>query len=265
VPKPPLRLQTTTLWEYPSQHYEEGKHGSKDYRGATPSWVVWNLLQRYTRPKDLVVDPMAGSGTTLDVARELGRRALGYDVAPVRDDVFRADARKLPLEDEKAAFVFLDPPYGDNLRYSGRPDCIGELAAEGPDYFPAMDAVFAEVERILRPGRHLAVYCCDVWKRKAFVPIGARLSELLSRRFEPVDHVAVVRHNRTLKQGNYHKAAEETNFFLRGFNHLLIFRKPERAAETAGSKRKPTRRSRKDETARGPRTTGRRRPKRKGS
>jgi hypothetical protein len=35
--------------------------------------------------------------------------------------------------------------------------------------------------------------------------------------FEPVDVVAVVRHNKTLEMGNYRKAAEEGNFFLRGF------------------------------------------------
>ena len=38
---------------------------------------------------------------------------------------------------------------------------------------------------------------------------------------------AVVRHNKTLEMGNYRKAAEEGNFFLRGFNYLLIGKKEE--------------------------------------
>ena len=98
--RPVLRLMTTTLWEYPSQHYDSAsgatEQGSKDYQGATPSWVIWQVLERYTRKNDLVVDPMAGSGTTLDVARDLGRRALAYDLSPSRNDILRADARKLP-------------------------------------------------------------------------------------------------------------------------------------------------------------------------
>ena len=135
--KPPLSLQTTTLWEYPSQDYGANIHGDQHYVGATPAWIIWNLLQRYTGPGDLVVDPMAGSGTTIDVARELERRALGYDVNVTRSDVFHVDARKLPLEDGKADFVFIDPPYSTHVDYSDDPRCIGKLTAREADYFEA--------------------------------------------------------------------------------------------------------------------------------
>ena len=47
--KPPLRVQTTTLWEYPSQHYGTAEQGDKRYVGATPSYVIWNVLSRYTK------------------------------------------------------------------------------------------------------------------------------------------------------------------------------------------------------------------------
>ena len=65
--KPVLEIKPTTLWDYPSQHYGRGMQGRADYRGATPSYVIWNLLKRYTREGDVVVDPFCGSGTTLDV------------------------------------------------------------------------------------------------------------------------------------------------------------------------------------------------------
>ncbi|MDA0667249.1 MAG: DNA methyltransferase [Planctomycetota bacterium] len=227
MPSPKLSLQTTTLWEYPSQHYGDGEQGSKDYRGATPSYIIWNLLQRYTKKNDLVVDPFCGSGTTLDVAADMKRKALGYDLQPHHPRVIRADARDLPLENNKADFVFMDPPYGDNLTYSGLPECIGELPATDPRYLEAFEHVFNEAARILRPGRYLAVYVSDVWKSAAFVPIGSIFSEMLAQRFLPVDHIVVARGNKDLEKGNYHKAAEEENFFLRGFNHLLIFKNPE--------------------------------------
>ena len=236
-PRPPLKLSTTTLWHYPSQQYSAEPMGTPGYLGATPAYVIWNLLQRYTRENDLVVDPFCGGGTTIDVARSLERRALGYDLQPQRPDIFRADARKLPLEDQKVDFVFMDPPYSTHLEYSKEEECIGGLDAFEAGYFEAMDQVFAECDRVLRDRRYLAVYCSDTYKHKrGFVGIGARLAALLEKRFKAIDHVAVVRGNRNLEKPAFHKAAAEGNFFLRGFNHLLIFKKergPERAKDRA--------------------------------
>ncbi len=238
--RPPLRMMTTTLWEYPSQHYDASDgsrmQGNKDYVGATPSWVIWQLLQRYTRENDLVVDPMVGSGTTIDVCRDLKRKVLGYDLAPSREGIIRNDARKLPIEDGKADFVFIDPPYSTHVDYSDDPRCIGKLDSGGDDqgaaYFDAMTKVISECHRILRDRRYFALYVSDSFKKKKgmsavgqFMPIGFELFAIMRRHFVPVDIIAVVRHNQKLQRGNWHKAAEEGNFFLRGFNYLFIMKK----------------------------------------
>lgn len=216
----------TTLWDHPSQHYGGEMQGDKDYAGATPSYVILNLLERYTRKRDLVVDPMAGSGTLLDVARDLGRRALGYDLSPTRKDVFRADARKLPLEDKKADFVFIDPPYSDHIVYSDDKRCIGKLTAYEENYFKEMRRVIKECDRILKPGRCMALFVSDTYqKKKGFVPIGFRLFDLLCERFRPLDIVSVTRHNRKLKRSRWHSEAVKGNYYLRGFNYLFIMKK----------------------------------------
>ena len=237
--KPNLEIQTTTLWEYPSQHYGEGMQGDQAYVGATPSFVIWNLLQRYTKDGDLIVDPMCGSGTTLDVARDLKRRALGYDIAPHREDIFRADARKLPLESGKADFVFVDPPYSTHVEYSDDPNCIGKLDALYADYYAAMEGVIQEIYRVMKPGRYMGLYVSDSFKKKKpFMPIGFRIFAILEKYFEPVDIVAVVRHNRTMKRRHYHTEAVSGNYFLRGFNYLFIMCKA--VEEKAAVRHRPT-------------------------
>ncbi|MCK4871579.1 MAG: hypothetical protein KAS72_02530 [Phycisphaerales bacterium] len=224
--RPTLRLQSTTLWEYPSQDYGSTQHGTTGYEGATPAWVIWDLLTRYTRPDDLVVDPMAGGGTTLDVARELGRKALAYDINPVREDIFRADARALPLEDAKADFIFVDPPYSTHIEYSDDPNCIGKLDARSDAYFQAMTQVIAEIDRVLHDRRYMAMYVSDSFRKgKPFVPIGFELFAMLRERFDPIDIIAVVRGNRKLKKPHWHKEAVKGNYFLRGFNYLFIMKK----------------------------------------
>lgn len=227
-PKPELEIQSTTLWDYPSQHYGEEMQGDQEYVGATPSYVIWNLLQRYTKPGDLVVDPMCGSGTTLDVCKDTGRQGRGFDLAPFRDDIVRADSRHIPLKSATVDFAFIDPPYSTHVKYSGDPRCIGELDAAEPGYYESLDKVFAEMARILKPGGHAAVYVSDSWRKgKPFCPIGFELFARMREKLTPVDIVCVTRHNRKLKRGNWHKAAVEGNFFLRGFNYLMIFRKSE--------------------------------------
>lgn len=242
-PRPALTVFTTTLWEYPSQHYGASARtmqGDAKYVGATPSWVIWQLLQRYTRPGDLIVDPMCGSGTTIDVARDTGRRALGYDLQPTRPDIFKADARQLPLESGKADLVFMDPPYSTHVRYSDDPRCIGTLDAGAPSapeglnaYYAAMQRAITEAHRVLRPGGVLGLYVSDSFKKTAgggpgespagrFMPIGFELFAIMRRLLVPVDIVAVVRHNQKLDRTNWHTAASEGNFFLRGFNYLFI-------------------------------------------
>jgi len=244
--RPPLRVMTTTLWEYPSQHYNDslgrGMQGSKDYVGATPSWVIWQLLQRYTRKGDVVIDPMCGSGTTLDVCEDLGRRGVGFDLQPTREAITLADARELPARNASADFVFIDPPYSTHVDYSDDPRCIGKLDASEPAereeqmmgtaYYEAMEEVICEIDRVLKPGRHMGLYVSDSWKKKrgrkagTFMPIGFELFSIMRDYFEPVDIIAVVRHNEKLGRDNWAKAAEEQNFFLRGFNYLFIMKKP---------------------------------------
>ncbi len=222
------KLQTTTLWHHPTQQHGQGKiYGNPRYEGRTPSYIIWNLLERYTREGDLVVDPFCGGGTTIDVAEEMGRKVRGFDLSPSREDIERADARSLPLEKDSVDFMFMDPPYSTHIEYSQELDCIGKLDAFEDVYFDAMAVVFDEARRVLRDRRYLGVYVSDTFKKgRGFVPIGALFMDMLSRRgLRPVDHVAVVRGNQKLEQRNFHKAAAKDNFFLRGFNHLLIFKK----------------------------------------
>lgn len=220
-------MEITTLWDFPYQCYGDSKKGDNRFPGVTPASVIRNLIRRYTEPGDLVVDCMAGSGTTVDVAREENRRVVGYDIAAIRSDIIQSDARDIPLEDECVDLHFVDSPYSDNIHYSNHPDCIGKIPCENEQFFEELEKVSKEIHRTLKSGGILGWLIADQFRRRKFTPVGFRLFEILSRRFKPVDIVAVKIHNQRTNTELWQRRALKYNFFLRGFKYLLIMRKAE--------------------------------------
>ena len=78
--------------------------------------IVRNLLYAYTKPFDVVVDPFAGSGSTIDVCRERSRRYYVSDLTPIparaheirQHDVTRG--MPTPPRWQDVALVYLAPP-----------------------------------------------------------------------------------------------------------------------------------------------------------
>jgi DNA modification methylase len=220
-----LQIESTTLWDFPKQNYGDTPHGNNKYNGVTPALVIWNLLQRYTQEGDLVVDPMAGSGTTIDVAKELNRKVIGYDINVVRPDVIKNDARNIPLKNDSVDFVFIDSPYSDNLNYSDSPKCIGKISCEDTKFYDELEKVAKEIARILKPEKAMGWVIGDQWIKKKFTPTGFLLWQRLEKYFEPIDIVCLTRHNQTSNTGLWHNRARRFNFYLRGFKYLFIMKK----------------------------------------
>lgn len=218
-------LETTTLWDFPTQNYGDRPHGDNKFNGVTPAFIIWNLIHRYTKKGDLVVDPMCGSGTTIDVCKEEGRKVIGYDVAPRHRDIIKNDARKIPLENNSVDFVFIDSPYSDNIKYSNEARCIGRISCEKNEFFIALDTVAKEIHRILKPAKAMAWLIGDQCKKKTFVPAGFKLYEILAKYFKPIDLICISRHNQSSNTPIWHERARRFNFYLRGFKYLLIMRK----------------------------------------
>jgi DNA modification methylase len=222
------QMQSTTLWDFPRQSYGNTPKGNNKYAGVTPAELVWNMVWRYTEPGDLVVDPMCGSGTTLDVCREEGRKAICYDVSPpvYRKDIIKNDARKIPLPDNYADLVFIDSPYGDNIKYNEEPECIGSISSEKEEFYDELEKVIKESYRILKPGKVLGWLIGDQWVKKKFTPVGFLLYSRMSKYFDTVDIICITRRNQSSNTGIWANRARRFNFYLRGFKYLFIMRKP---------------------------------------
>ena len=64
-------------------HYTvKGNVGSRpDHPCPKPLPLMCELIEQFTDPGDTILDPFAGSGTTLVAARDLGRKAIGIEIS----------------------------------------------------------------------------------------------------------------------------------------------------------------------------------------
>ena len=127
---PPGSRQHFDVWNF------QTAAGESSYFGKMPPQVVENLLWLYTDPGRIVVDPFAGGGTTIDVAKAMGRRVWASDRKP--------STPMLPIHEHdittgwpdaaprKADFILLDPPYWKQAagRYSDDPDDLGNMTLD---------------------------------------------------------------------------------------------------------------------------------------
>jgi DNA modification methylase len=74
------------IWDYP-----QAKGGEL---AAFPEPLCRMMVEAFTEPGDLIVDPFAGTGMLLGVAASLGRRAVGYEInetlRPIIEDHIRS-------------------------------------------------------------------------------------------------------------------------------------------------------------------------------
>lgn len=71
------RAHSTDVWTFPIVPPGPGKHPCEK-----PLSMLTHMIEASSRPGDLILDPFAGSGSTLDAARQAGRRAIGIEKDP---------------------------------------------------------------------------------------------------------------------------------------------------------------------------------------
>ncbi len=219
-------MEVTTFWDFPKQSYGNRPKGNWRFNGVTPAGVIYNLLKRYTKEGDLIVDPMCGSGTTIDVCKEENRKVIGYDVFPTRPDIIQNDSRKIPLEDNSVDMVFIDSPYGNNIHYSDNPDCIGKISCESEEFYQELEKVSIEIKRILKKDKVVAWVIGDHWRSNSgFIPVGIKIYQMLEKHFIPLDIICLARRNQTSNTPLWKQRAIKNNFYLRGFKYLFIMKK----------------------------------------
>lgn len=141
------------VWNYASC---DPRFGQK-HPGQIPGQAIVNLLLWLTKPFDVVVDPMAGGGTTIDVCRYLLRRYYCFDIDPRRPDTKKWDIRKgYPRLPQKPDFIILDPPYWRLKRDEYSSD--GAAMTSYQEWLAFMQQLAKDSFKCIKSGGHVALF-----------------------------------------------------------------------------------------------------------
>lgn len=188
---------------------DRGPWGDRRWRGNCSGHIYAHLLA-LLRPRTFV-DPMVGSGTSVEVARELGIEAVGLDLHSGFNALRQPIREALPVHWFRAAdLVFSHPPYLDIVKYSGQvwgdaphPDDLSR--AESPDDFLEKLAQVLHNQRdATRQGGHYGLLMGDVRQQGEYHALSSDIQAYLPRK-ERRAVLVKVQHNTTSAGRDYGK------------------------------------------------------------
>jgi DNA modification methylase len=235
-----FELEMNTVWSFP----ERGNWATHDakYRGNWSPFIPRNLLLRYSKEGDLVLDQFAGGGTTLVEAKLLNRNIIGVDINPIALERCRektgfdytnagtvyirhGDARKLDfVPDESIDFVCTHPPYSDIIKYSVE---LGEdLSHLGvKDFLSAMRDVASESFRVLKKGCFCAILMGDTRKKGHVVPMSFDVMKIFEYSGFKTKEIIIKEQHNCKATGFWKTNSVKYNFLLLAHEYLFVFRK----------------------------------------
>lgn len=235
-------VERTTVWSYPKRG-DWATH-TPQYRGNWPPQVARNLIELYSKPGDVVLDPMAGGGTTPVECKLLGRNSISIDINPdatsiildrldfqmkddnTQHDVYLGDARNMnALRDGSVDLIATHPPYANIIHYA--PLVQGDLSAlnDYKVFFEEFRKVIREMFRVLKNGGYCAVMIGDTHSSSHFVPISTHMMiDFLSEGF--VLKEDIIKKEWNCESDRYLSKYAGAEFLLTMHEHIFVFEKP---------------------------------------
>jgi len=229
-----------TVWSFP----ERGNWATHDarYRGNWSPYIPRNLILRYSKEGDLVLDQFAGGGTTLVEAKLLRRNIIGVDVNeealkrcyektsfeyPNSGKVYikQGDARNLNfISDESVDFVCTHPPYADIIHYSeDRENDLSHLGVK--DFLSEMVKVADEAYRVLKNDCFCAILMGDTRKKGHVIPMSFEVMKIFEAVGFKTKEIIIKEQHNCRATGYWKTNSIKYNFRLLAHEYLFVFRK----------------------------------------
>jgi len=200
---------TDSLWII-GERDKSGTHKG-DYHGNFIPQIPNQLMRRFTKKGDVVLDTFLGSGTTLIECQRLGRNGIGIELLPgvaeiakqrisqgslfddkVFTEVLVADSTKKETRQkvdeilnrhgrQNVQLIIMHPPYHDIIKFSDRPEDLSNVKSV-KEFLKLFGDVVSNFLDLLERRHYLAVVIGDKYTNSEWVPLGfMAMQEILNR------------------------------------------------------------------------------------
>lgn len=211
-------IWNTTKLENEAEHF-----------GSFPMIFMENILYYYTGPFDIVFDPFAGGGVTIDACKKWYRRYWVSDIKPI--ELRRSEINELAIQDDlpniSPKLVFLDPPYWKQAenQYS---DIKSDLAnMELDEFYDVLNDYIKRLKTKLNDGSYVAIVISPTqWKNNmVYEDHIMKIDKMMCKHKFTEEMRYILPYSTEQYNGNQVTIAKEKKICLAIYRDLVIYRK----------------------------------------
>ena len=249
-----LDVNVDSLWLI-GERDKSGKH-SNIYHGNFVPQIPNQLIRRYTKKNEIVLDPFLGSGTTLFEAENLERRCIGCDINVEMIDyvnshrlnstgeisaVLNCDVTDERLFDklmrpqlakmkkEKTQFVIMHPPYMDIVKFTDQQEDLSQIS-ELPVFIDQFTLAAGNVLSYLDDQRYFAIVIGDLYKKSEVIPLAFYVMNAIKKTFRVKLKGIIVKNiegnrGKLGKGGIWRYRALKSDYYIFKHEYILVFKK----------------------------------------
>jgi len=213
--------------------WNSSKDNQITHFGNIPQSFVENLLYYYTKPFDIVYDPFAGGGVTIDACKKWFRRYYVSDRKPIgarEEEIKKWDIKDGIPKDlpNNIKLVFLDPPYWKQSagKYSNDKDDLANMDLD--EFYKTIENFIKQLKKKLaKDGKICLIIGATQWRVEGYKRIDHAydLMKIIERLGFKIEQRIICPYSTEQYNGNQVSIAKEKKICLNIYRDLIVFSK----------------------------------------